>query len=285
MDTADSALARWRAAGYSTADVASFLTAARATLDHSNVVLPLRVRTAIMHVRAVRTAALRLLNATAATPWGLQPAASSSSGAGVSGFGGTSSTTGGSNGRRAVLQAGPDNAAAAQQQQLLEQGVLTELMATMAELYGYGPTGAVEINSAGAVNGSSGAVAADVPTRLQMMQEYRRSLGLPYTPVCVSTFFLGLGPGCIHLFYRVEANEKHHGTCPFCPSYAADNHTRRGTERWRWWQQPAGWRCRGRSGGRCAGGGAGGHCGIPGYAESGPEARPLACGGAARRLA
>ncbi|KAG2444126.1 hypothetical protein HYH02_009066 [Chlamydomonas schloesseri] len=173
MDPADSALGRWRAAGYSTADVASFLTAARATLDHPNIVLPLRVRTAIMHVRAVRTAALRVLNATAATPWVLQPAVASSSGGDGSGAGGTSSSTGGSNGRRAVLQALAADAAAAQQ-----QGVLTELMDSMAALYGYGPGGAIGSGSGGAGNGSG----ADLPTREQMMQEYRRSLGLSYSP-------------------------------------------------------------------------------------------------------
>ncbi|KAG2494775.1 hypothetical protein HYH03_007019 [Edaphochlamys debaryana] len=57
---------RWAAAGYDGADAASFLTAARASLDHPNVVWPLRIRGAVAHNRAVRSAAWSLLNATAA---------------------------------------------------------------------------------------------------------------------------------------------------------------------------------------------------------------------------
>lgn len=181
MDTADNALARWRAAGYNAADTASFLTAARATLDHHNVVLPLRVRTAMLHVRAVRTAALRLLNATAATPWVLQPAASPATSAGTGGDG--TGATASSGGRRAVLQAAADNSTAVQQpqQEQLDQGLLEGLLASLAGLYGYGPTGSVAGTSSGAANSTNSS--SNVPTREQMMQEYRRSLGLPYTPV------------------------------------------------------------------------------------------------------
>eukprot|EP00198_Chlamydomonas_reinhardtii_P003881 XP_001693217.1 predicted protein [Chlamydomonas reinhardtii] len=160
MDTADNALARWRAAGYNAADTASFLTAARATLDHHNVVLPLRVRTAMLHVRA--------------------PAASPATSAGTGGDG--TGATASSGGRRAVLQAAADNSTAVQQpqQEQLDQGLLEGLLASLAGLYGYGPTGSVAGTSSGAANSTNSS--SNVPTREQMMQEYRRSLGLPYTP-------------------------------------------------------------------------------------------------------
>ncbi|KAG2494763.1 hypothetical protein HYH03_007008 [Edaphochlamys debaryana] len=54
----------WAAAGYDGADAASFLTAARASLDHPNVVWPLRIRGAVEHNHAVRTA----VEAVAAAP-------------------------------------------------------------------------------------------------------------------------------------------------------------------------------------------------------------------------
>ncbi|KAG2497722.1 hypothetical protein HYH03_004458 [Edaphochlamys debaryana] len=48
---------RWAAAGYDAADTASFLRAAQGSLDHPNVVWPLRVEGAVTHKRAVGTAA------------------------------------------------------------------------------------------------------------------------------------------------------------------------------------------------------------------------------------
>ncbi|KAG2497707.1 hypothetical protein HYH03_004444 [Edaphochlamys debaryana] len=48
---------RWAAAGYDAADTASFLRAAQGSLDHPNVVWPLRVEGAVKHNRAVSTAA------------------------------------------------------------------------------------------------------------------------------------------------------------------------------------------------------------------------------------
>ncbi|KAG2444128.1 hypothetical protein HYH02_009068 [Chlamydomonas schloesseri] len=56
MDPA-AALPRWAAGGYQAADTASFLAAARTTLAHSNLVKPMRVRTAVQYGRAVAVAA------------------------------------------------------------------------------------------------------------------------------------------------------------------------------------------------------------------------------------
>ncbi|KAG2497706.1 hypothetical protein HYH03_004443 [Edaphochlamys debaryana] len=60
---------RWAAAGYDAADTASFLRAAQGSLDHPNVVWPLRVKGAVTHNRAVSTAAAAVVAlATAPSP-------------------------------------------------------------------------------------------------------------------------------------------------------------------------------------------------------------------------